>query len=334
MVPAVNAADLLETLGGRPPASNGWVIFVVTGGPVEVALTRDGSDQGLRKAWRERNQGRATPVLVVHDSPRAGGLIRALGPTDDRSAVREIPVDRLASLLQRISSASRLTASREVSEELQRLDEAGIPGLVVKDLLTRHLLQVRLRTMPDWKGLEESVASLPPSTDWRGLLTGLGYALERRRQRGWLARAEGAPTLVVHPLPDPAAFARLDADGRPPEGILAVDCRAEGVTYGVLASGSRLRLFRSGVNAEPGAAAATTSFLELDAAVYAKRTAPCWRCWRRHPSHRAGCSGGSSRRPAGSAPSCGLDWTKRFGPACCRSLPAVSVPGSAPKAKT
>jgi len=266
VVRAVNAADLLETLGGRPPATNGAVVSVVTGGPVEVALTRDGSDQGLRKAWRERSQGRATPVLVVHDSPKAGGLVRALGPTDDRSAVREIPVDRLATLLQRISSASRLTAAREVSEELQRLDEAGVPGLVVKDLLTRHLLQVRLRTTPDWRPLEEAVGALPPSPDWRGLLTGLGYALERRRQRGWLARAEGAPTLVVHPLADTAAFARLDSDGRPPEGALAVDCRTEGVAYGVLASGSRLRLFRSGVNAEPGAAAATTSFLELDAA--------------------------------------------------------------------
>ena len=266
MVPAVNAADLMETLGGRPPATNGAVISVVTGGPVEVALTRDGSDQGLRKAWRERSQGRATPVLVVHDSPKAGGLVRALGPTDDRSAVREIPVDRLATLLQRISSASRLTAAREVSEELQRLDEAGVPGLVVKDLLTRHLLLVRLRTTPDWRTLEEAVGVLPPSPDWRALLTGLGYALERRRQRGWLARAEGAPTLVVHPLADTAAFARLDSDGRPPEGTLAVDCRTEGVAYGALASGSRLRLFRSGVNAEPGAAATTTSFLELDAA--------------------------------------------------------------------
>ncbi len=266
VVRAVNAADLMETLGGRPPAANGAVISVVTGGPVEVALTRDGSDQGLRKAWRERSQGRATPVLVVHDSPKAGGLIRALGPTDDLSAVREIPVDRLATLLQRISSASRLTAAREVSEELQRLDEAGVPGLVVKDLLTRHLLQVRLRTTPDWRTLEEAVDALPPSPDWRALLTGLGYALERRRQRGWLARAEGAPTLVIHPLADTAAFARLDSDGRPPEGTLAVDCRTEGVAFGVLASGSRLRLFRSGVNAEPGAAAATTSFLELDAA--------------------------------------------------------------------
>jgi hypothetical protein len=193
-------------------------------------------------------------------------LVRALGPTDDRSAVREIPVDRLAALLQRISSASRLTAAREVSEELQRLDEAGVPGLVVKDLLTRHLLQVRLRAMPDWHQLEEAVAPLPPAPDWRGLLTGFGYTLERRRQRGWLARAAGAPTLVVHPLADTAAFSRLDSDGRPPEGTLAVDCRAEGVSYGVLASGGRLRLFRSGAEAEPGAAAATTSYIELDAA--------------------------------------------------------------------
>ena len=53
--------------------------------------------------------------------------------------------------------------------------------------------------------------------------------------------------------------------GRPPEGALAVDCQAEGVRYGALASGSRLRLFRAGTEAERGPAA-TTSYLELDAA--------------------------------------------------------------------
>jgi hypothetical protein len=266
VVSAVNAADLVSALGAREAASGETITAVTTGGPVEVGLARAGTDQALRRAWRERSGGRATPLLVIHDSPSGVGIVRVLGPNDDRSAIREVPADRLSALLQRVASSSRLSAAREVSDELQRLDEGGVPGLVVKDLLTRHLLQVRLRDTDDWQALEKLVGGVPAGADWRALLSALGYTLERRRHRGWLARAAGAPVLVVHPLAEPAAFARIDADGRPPEGALALDCHAEGVAYGVLASGTRLRLFRSATTGEPRASAATTSYLELDSA--------------------------------------------------------------------
>jgi hypothetical protein len=260
----VNASELLATLGGRPASAAVDFSSVAICGPLEVATARDGTDAGLRRAWRERQKGRAAPLLAVHDAGRPGA-VRVLGPTDERAPIREVPADRLAELLQRTSVMSRLLAAREVSEELQRLDAGGMPGVVVKDLLTRHLVQVRLRTTGQWAGLETSVAGLPSAPDWRALLTGLGFSLERRKQRGWLARSAGKPLLVVHPVAEAAAFARLDDLGRPPEGALAVDCQAEGVRYGALASGSRLRLFRAGAEAERGPAA-TTSYLELDAA--------------------------------------------------------------------
>ncbi len=52
------------------------------------------------------------------------------------------------------------------------------------------------------------------------------------------------------------------ADGRPPEGVLLNECLAEGVRYGLLAAGSRLRLF----DAEPAAGSAVARYLELDPA--------------------------------------------------------------------
>ena len=158
---------------------------------------------------------------------------------------------------------SRLLASREVTEELQRLDTAETPGVVVKGLLTRHLVLVRLRSTDRWADLQRSIENLHDISDWRSLLEGLGYTMERRRQRGWLARSANRPLLVVHPMADAAAFARLDSSGRPPEGALALDCYAEGVRYGALASGSRLRLFRFGTEAEQGSAT-KTSYLEID----------------------------------------------------------------------
>src|SRR5580692_6721756 len=145
----MNASQLLEALGGRAIAGSADVSGGVICGPIEIVSARDGSDAGLRRAWRERQKGRATPLLAVHDASLPG-ILRVLGPIDDRTPIREVPADRLAELLQRTSVMSKLLASREVSEELQRLDAGGMPGVVVKDLLTRHLVQVRLRTTGQW----------------------------------------------------------------------------------------------------------------------------------------------------------------------------------------
>jgi hypothetical protein len=62
---------------------------------------------------------------------------------------------------------------------------------------------------------------------------------------------------------DPGDFARLGADGRPPEGLLFRDCAADGARFGVLASGSLVRLFDT---AGSGGSAAA-SYLELDASL-------------------------------------------------------------------
>lgn len=239
---------------------------VVTGLPVEVALATHATDAAMRRAWRDRQQGRATPLLVVHDAIGKPGMVRVIGPgpADERAAVREVPGDRLAELITGLANASRLTAARQLAEELTRLDEQGTPGLIVKGLLTRHMVTTRLREGEDWRWMTDAATGVRRESDWRTTLTALGYRLERRPRRGWLARADDAPVLVIHPTADPAEFTRLDRDGRPPEGVLAVDCAAVNVAYGVLASGTRLRLFR--FTAEPGTPATTTTFLELDTA--------------------------------------------------------------------
>lgn len=242
---------------------DGSAVSVVMTLPVEVVLARDGSDAGLRTAFRERQGARATPVLAVHDAADAG-LVRALGPGRESDTVRTLPADRLASLLRATVGQPRLAAIRQLTEELARLDDAGTPGLVVKGLLTRHLLTSRLPASADWTWLSMAAARVTPDADWRTALNGLGYALTRRQHRGWLARHDGAPVAVIHPVADAAALTRLDHDGRPPAGVLALDCAAEGVDVGILAAGTRIRLHRFGGAA--GTPAATTSFLELDTA--------------------------------------------------------------------
>ena len=131
----------------------------------------------------------------------------------------------------------------------------------MRGLGTEHLYGTRLPEMPRWKGLQELVQGVN-RTGWRELLGDLDYTIEQLKPAGYLARFEGRPAIVVHPRANAWLFARLDEEGRLPEGALVAQCRALGAPYGILAAGPRLRLLAAG-REEAGA---TTSYLELDAA--------------------------------------------------------------------
>jgi len=246
----------------RAPAAPPLAAAVMVAG-IEVASTVPAPEPVLRRTWRDRRGGGATPLLLLADDPARFGSVRALGVSDATGPVRSVEAGALYEVLQRVASRPRLEAVRELAAELDRLDQAGIPGLKVRDLLTLYTLDSRLRhdTMR-WQRAREVSGRVRKGADWRTVLTSLGYELEQRRHRGRLARFDGRPVAVVHPMEDPSGFARLAADGRPPEGVLLNDCQADGAPFGMLASRTRLRLFR----ADSTTGSASASYLDLDAA--------------------------------------------------------------------
>jgi len=247
--------------GRRLPAEPPLTAAAMVAG-IEIAATIAAPDRALRRLWRERRGGGATPLLLVTEDVTRPGSFRVLGPADEAGPIRSIRSEALQAAIQRVSSRPRLEAIRELVSELDRLDQAGIPGLKLRDLLTLHTLDVRLRRDPArWHGAAEAANSIPRGSDWRGVLTALGYTLERRDHRGYLARFDHRPIAVVHPKAGVAEFARLDHDGRPPEGMLLNDCHADGAPFGILAHGTRLRLFE----AETATGPATARYLDLDA---------------------------------------------------------------------
>ena len=106
------------------------------------------------------------------------------------------------------------------------------------------------------------------SGDWRSVLVGLGYEIERLPQRGYLARHDGWPVAVVHPWANPEDFVRLDEIGRPAEGVLAGDCRRHRVDYGIMACRNRYRLFDCNL------LATTAEWLDLDAVLLGEERRP------------------------------------------------------------
>lgn len=230
---------------------------------IEIARTRPAPERTLRRIWHDRLGAGATPLLLIADDVGRPGCLTVLGTVDAAGPLRSIDAGALSEVLARLAGRPRLEAVRELAAELDRLDQAGIPGLKLRDLLTIHTLDVRFRRDPTrWGRASDATKAIARGADWRAVLTGLGYHVERLPLRGFLARHEGRPIAVVHPVSDAAEFSRLDVDGRPPEGRLLNDCQTHGAPFGILAARTRLRLFE----ADPQVGSAASSYVDLDSA--------------------------------------------------------------------
>ena len=223
---AVNADGIIEGLIALPtaraiPAGPPLTAICLIAG-VEVAAIGVTTESALRKTWRDRQSGGATPLLLLSDDPSRSGSVLALGVVDANGPVRSIEVAALTEVIGRISPKPRLEATRELAAELERLDQAGVPGLKLRDLLTVHTLDVRMRNDAlRWQQAADTVKDIDRGADWRTVLTRLGYELERLKHRGHLARFEGRPIAVVHPKADPAEFSVSTQNQGPPKVFLS-----------------------------------------------------------------------------------------------------------------
>lgn len=253
------AESLTDRLGPPLPAVGANITSVWRPEGVEIAIHPvESSDRRLREIWNERHGGGATPLLLV--APRDSKLA-VLGPVESRGPIREVTSELLIEVVSRVSGLGRRQATATLASELERIDEAGIPGLIIRGLLTRHVLDRRLRRSQHWATLEGLAKNLRRGRSWRDNLTALGYAIESR-SRGYLLRSEGAPLAVIHPFADSTAFGRTTSEGSLPEGVVISDSASAGAPWGFLATDERFRLYKA--DAEIGAA--TGRYLEFDLA--------------------------------------------------------------------
>ncbi len=260
MVP-VTAPDLIRRLVreavARPLTAPGAEALPrATIGDIDLAASASTTDAAMRAEWRVLSAAVARRCLLLADDPKRPGRLRVLGPVTHQGPVRSVDASHLAKSLESLADLSPLEAVRRLTAELNR---AAGNGLAFNGLLTRHTLESRCRRDPArWERARRAVADLPPApSSWRQTLSALGYRLDRLPRRGYLAVHEGRPVAVVHPKKT-SALARLDSDGRPPEGLLAADCKQRGARYGILAFRGYFRLFDM---ESPGG---TRHWLELD----------------------------------------------------------------------
>ncbi|WP_420621646.1 Eco57I restriction-modification methylase domain-containing protein [Candidatus Poriferisodalis sp.] len=267
----MNADELLSRLVARrvaqevPPGPG--ASRTVRFGHLEVATASKAGETFMRARWRERVGSSELGYLLVFDDSKTDGSVLVLGPRAATEPLRSMDCEGLASAIERAAAMPSLEASRHIATEVVRL--AG-RGLLVSGLLTRHMLEHRILDDPTF-GLfaAEALQDVHWDGDWRSLPAGLGYDIETLEPRGYLLRFDSSPVAVVHPKADPSDFMRLDDAGRPPEGVLAADCRSRGARYGLLACRNRYRLF----DCDP--AASTAEWLDLDAQLLGDERRAC-----------------------------------------------------------
>ncbi len=225
---------------------------------MEVALAREHvQERSLRRVWNERQGSRGRPLLLI--APAGDSGVFVVGPILNEPQV----VEPLA-LVTAIEQACELApneASRSLEREIATLAAQDVPGVTVRGLLTGHYVRTRLDQRADLRSpLVEAAEPARGNRDWRDALTALGFELLQRGERGYKARYEGRVLAIVHPKSTPDEFARMDEQGRLPEGVLLADCQAEHAPWGVMAAQGRLRLFDA--NAARGAA--SERWIDLD----------------------------------------------------------------------
>lgn len=271
--PPTNAVELLDALlahgvadeANTLPGSERTVRLRIRG--IQVAHlglegTTGSAGRKLERFWKDRVGNTALRLVVVADDPTlesaAKGAVLVFGPLPG-TPIRSLPAGILLRALRDADQQdSGLGATRHLASSLARYDRSEVPGLLVRGLLTTHTLSERFRGTSKWKTAQEAASGLPPRGPWGETLKALGYSLQRRPDWSRLARAGDVPVAVVLPKAPGEDLAQLDDKGRPPEGRLVEIAKKEGVRYGLLASGTRLRLF------DARSPAATSEWVELD----------------------------------------------------------------------
>ena len=220
----------------------------------------------MRARWKERVRGSAIPYLLIADDPQHAGRIRVLGPSHGNRPIQSASAELLADSLQQLTELPAFDAVRRIADDLTRI---GGDGLTVNGLLTRHTLEYRFKgDAARWESATEGVRAIKPSDSWQHVLQKLGYAVQQLPRRGYLARHQGRPVALIHPKEKARDLARVDSQGRPPEGLLLSDCEARGAQFGILVQGSRFRLF------DARSASPASEWLEMDIRLLGKDRLP------------------------------------------------------------
>lgn len=277
MPPQTDLSDQLADILGRSIDWGEHRVWLPEGTRVEVVVSKERLAAGKLVDLRKRRDDRRAASVIAICPGEQDGAVRVVGPIGDGS-VREFAIGSVATVLDRALDGDHAgDAAAFIEREFRRLEESVVPGVRVKDLLTPYFVRERLLSGDsgdrrrgdtgddDRAKLESAVSALELGRrvgNWRQLITGLGWDLVQRSHDEFVLKHDSASRAVLHVKHSAVDMSRMSRDGVLPEGALISACGDANVDYGIMAHGSRLRLFR----ARPEIGSAVSQFIEVDVA--------------------------------------------------------------------
>ena len=121
------------------------------------------SESEIRRLWDDRKGRQAFSVVLLAAAQNIDN-VRVAGPQDTRP-VRELPAGRVLDLLHAASDMAPRQAASFLAREFSRLEDAVVPGLKVKDLLTPYFARERLKWPANASRLSGALGK--DSADWQ-----------------------------------------------------------------------------------------------------------------------------------------------------------------------
>jgi len=231
-----------------------------------VVATADSEPRlpNVRSTWKERNRGRAAPLMLV---VLHGGKAVVCGPAgDDPPAYPNVDIGQAERICREaLEQPDRHAALRCLRDALPSI-ESPLPGLRNEGFLATHELLRGAPRLPDW---EAAARKARPILSRRGedLLRSLGFKIEPCDQVTSILRAgENGKKAAVAILLKQNESPELQADrfGKlsPVSYALAVADR-ENLPYVVVLQGSKLRLYPVKVGVGVGRRGRTETYVEI-----------------------------------------------------------------------
>jgi hypothetical protein len=268
-------SDFLGSYSLRPvalPASCPYqsIGLALGNGPaaLEVLVTRSATTPRLptvRSVWKERNKGRAAPLLLVvlHD-----GKATLCGPAgDDPPAYLAVDPGQAERICREaLEQPDRHAALRCLRDALPAVVESRLPGLRNEGFLATHELAVGAPKLPAWA---EAGPKARAALAHRGeaLLRSLGFKIEACDQVTSILRAgpkgsKLAVAVLLHQCESPELEAdRFNAMSPVSYALYVAD--RENLPYVVVSQGAKLRLYPVRLGVGVGRRGRTETYLEV-----------------------------------------------------------------------
>lgn len=210
----------------------------------------------LRRAWSQRVNRRAIPLILIVQTP--DGTV-AVGPAGDPPPIASVSVGAVAHDLRACTEMDPLDVRVRLAAALERADaSAGISGVINRNLFSTHFLEARVPLLPAWQDLQEIGRAGAAARTTQARLTALGFEHEETKNNVFLLRTGGSPAAAIFLLPAGHDLDRSTSGGQLPVANLLQQMQNANVKWGILAAGDVWRLYRS------DAQSPTDSYAEIE----------------------------------------------------------------------